>query len=337
MRDLLHHYTSEAGLAGIIGSDNIHATHIRFLNDWMEFREAFTESYVRILLDSFRAGLPSDLPPDARRVIDGMISRRASEILEIAVASESANETFVCSFTSALPQESGDPGDRLSQWRGYSAGTQGFSLGFDRELLRERVEISNPRAKATLAQCVYDDEEKNSFFEEIGRAAAARFDELRRSNQPAPSSFVTIQPNASDEYKKTAYHFLDSLSRATAWLFTSAAQIKSSGFREEREWRVIFQATKDALSPIENERGRIEIVKFRDGRFGRTPYIEIPLGLADADKSPLRRIIVGPGAYKEDKKRYVELLLLTRGIEVFEPGRGRGVQVATSAIPYRTA
>jgi hypothetical protein len=336
MDSLLYHYTSEAGLTGIIGSDNIRATHIRFLNDWMEFREAFTQSYVRILLDSFRAGLPSDLAPDACRVMDGMLSRRAREILEIAAGSESANETFVCSFTSASPQESGDPGDQLSQWRGYSAGTQGFSLGFDRELLRERVEINNPKAKAILEQCVYDDAEKTSFFREIGRLAAARFDELQRNNQPAPSSFVTIHPNPTDEYKKTNYYFLESLSRATARLFTTAARIKNTGFREEREWRVIFQATKDALSPIQNERGRIEIVKFRDGQFGRTPYIEISLGLADADKSPLRRIVVGPGAYKEEKKRYVELLLLNRGIEPFDPGKDRGVRITTSAIPYRT-
>jgi hypothetical protein len=46
---LLYHYTSEQGLLGIIGNDNIRATHIRFLNDSTEFREAFTEKYVRIL------------------------------------------------------------------------------------------------------------------------------------------------------------------------------------------------------------------------------------------------------------------------------------------------
>ena len=210
MEDLLYHYTSEAGLTGIVGSGGIRATHIRFLNDWTEFREAFTQSYVRILLDSFRAGLPGDLPSDSARVIDGMISTRAPEILEIASGSESANETFVCSFSSAMPQEQGDPGDRLSQWRGYSAGTQGFSLGFDRKLLAERVEISNRNAKAVLVQCVYDEAEKATFFEEIGRSAAIRFEELRRNDRPVPTSFATFQPNATDEYKKANYYFLES-------------------------------------------------------------------------------------------------------------------------------
>ena len=160
MRDLLYHYTTEAGLTGIVGSDRIRATHIRFLNDWTEFREAFTESYVRRLLDSFRASLPADLPAEARLVIDGMISRRAAEILEIILASESANETFVCSFTSASPQETGDPGDRLSQWRGYASATQGFSLGFDKSLLTEAVEINNRKARARCQSPTQDHTEQ---------------------------------------------------------------------------------------------------------------------------------------------------------------------------------
>ena len=66
---------------------------------------------------------------------------------------------------------------------------------------------------------------------------------------------------------------------------------------------MIFQATKAALSPVEKWGERIEIVKFREGQFGRTPYIEIPLRLAETATSPLRRIVVGPGSRKEDAKR----------------------------------
>jgi hypothetical protein len=174
MHNLLYHYTSEAGLTGIIENDNLRATDVRFLNDWTEFREAFTESYVRVVLDSFQAGLPADLPVDARLVIDG-ISRRVPEILEIIAGSGSINDTFVCSFTCALSDESGDPGDKLSQWRAYASTGQGFSLGFDKELLKKCAEIDNRRAKATLQECIYDDAGKRSFFEEMGLAAAARF------------------------------------------------------------------------------------------------------------------------------------------------------------------
>jgi hypothetical protein len=125
------------------------------------------------------------------------------------------------------------------------------------------------------------------------------------------------------------------LSQVTSRLFGAAARVKNPGFQEEREWRVIFQADKGALAPTDDSRGRIEIVKFRDGPFGRTPYIEIPLRLTEPG-SPLRRIVVGPGALKDSKKSYAELLLLNRGIQVSDPSNGTGVKVVTSSIPYRT-
>jgi hypothetical protein len=336
MRDLLYHYTSEEDLKGIIENDNLRATHVRFLNDWTEFREAFTENYVRTLIESFRAELPKDLADAAREVIDRVLSNRVQEIRGIIESSDSTNETFVCSFTSAPSQDSGDPGDRLSQWRGYAHSSQGFSLGFDKNLLKKQVEINNKKAKASLLECIYGDDEKISFFQELGRTAAAQFNELRRSNAPVPSSFVTLRPNASEEYKKSSYYFLKSLSLATAKFFTTAARIKHSGFREECEWRIIFQADRDALLPIDKAGKRIEIIKFRDGQFGRTPFIEIPLGLAKPETSPLRRIVVGPGTHKEDVKRSVELFLLNRGIQVKLPDNEKGVEIVTSLIPYRS-
>jgi len=328
MRDLLYHYTREAGLNGIVESDTIRATDVRFLNDWTEFRVAFTDTYVRILLDSFRAGLPADLPADARLLVDRIVSRRATEILDIISGSQAANDTFVCSFTSAAAEDKSDPGDRLSQWRAYGGATQGFSLGFDRALLKSRVEIDNAKAKATLQSCVYEESQKIAFFEEMGRAAASRFNEQRGKNTPVPDSFQTLRTDASEEYKKSNYYFLWALSRATAEFFTAAARIKHEGFREEQEQRIIFQAAKSVLGAT---------VKFRDGQFGRTPYIEIPLGLAERAASPLRRVVVGPGSRQEEMQRAVEALLKKRGIAIKSPGDTNGVEVAVSVIPFRSA
>jgi hypothetical protein len=327
MHDLLYHYTSEAGLTGIVENDNLRATHVRFLNDWTEFREAFTEKYLLVLIDSFKTALPPNLDGAAREVIERVLSRRTAEILEIIELSEGRNETFVCSFTSAVPEDPGDAGDRLSQWRGYSHSAQGFSLGFDRILLK-KVEVNHKHLQRTLQECIYDEDKKVSFFEEMGRVAASRFDDLRRANEPVPASFFTLRPNPSEEYKKSSYYFLSSLSRATAQYFTAAARVKHSGFREEHEWRIILQANRETILPAENAEKHLE-VKFRDGQFGRTPFIEIPLGLADGEKSPSRRIVVGPGRHKEDVKRSLELFLLNRGIQ--------GIEVSTSVIPYRSS
>lgn len=45
--DVLYHYTSQAGLLGIIANDSIWATDIRALNDWTEFRHLFEEAGVK--------------------------------------------------------------------------------------------------------------------------------------------------------------------------------------------------------------------------------------------------------------------------------------------------
>ena len=73
---LLYHYTFEEGLQGITEYYNIRATHVRFLNDYTEFRQAFQEEYVGALADAFREGLPEDLDNTARRVVEGMLSKR---------------------------------------------------------------------------------------------------------------------------------------------------------------------------------------------------------------------------------------------------------------------
>lgn len=228
---LLYHYTSDVGLQGIVESDRIWATHIRFLNDYTEFRQAFNEVYVEALTETFRQGLPADLDSTARLVIEGLFSERnRGGILRIIEGSEASKDAFACSFTT-LPQPGPDPGDRLSQWRGYSHSAQGFSLGFDRVLLENQIALDNPGAKASIIECIYNDAEKLSFFQGLGRHACVRFNERwLQGSEPVPPGFTTNNPAPTETYMRASFYFLKSLSEATAKFFTMAARIKHSGF-----------------------------------------------------------------------------------------------------------
>jgi hypothetical protein len=332
--DLLYHYTSEAGLQGIIKSDRIWATHIRFLNDYTEFRRAFTETYVEALIETFRASMRKDIDQTAATIIDGVLAKRNhASILKIIEDSEAKNDTFVCSFTSSM-HDGFDPGDRLSQWRGYSHSSQGFSLGFDRELLEKQTAIDNPVVKASVVECIYEDTGPDvRFFQEMGRNAAFRFNNLWVSGEAVPDSYQTINPAATEDYKKANHYFLRALSKATAEFFTNAARIKHNGFREEREWRIVVQASNEALM-------RKGVTKIRKGPFGETPYIEVPLDLAKLDSSPLRRVVVGPGNNKDDIKHGVQQLLEAHSLRVKrDPAADieEGIEVSSSTIPYRSA
>jgi hypothetical protein len=275
----------------------------------------------------------TDIDQTAASVIDGVLAKRNyTNIFKIIEGSGETTDTFVCSFTSTL-QDGFDPGDRLSQWRGYSNSTQGFSLGFDRALLEKQIAIDKPVVKASVVECIYEDTGPDlSFFQEMGSNAAVRFNDLRLSGEAVPDSYQTVNPAATEEYKKAGYYFLRALSKATAEFFTNAARIKHYGFREEREWRIVVQASNEALT-------RNGVTKLREGPFGETSYIEVPLDLAKP-ASPLRRVVVGPGNNKDDGKGWVKQLLEAKGVRTKSSeaaGIDDGVELSISTIPYRSA
>jgi hypothetical protein len=96
------------------------------------------------------------------------------------------------------------------------------------------------------------------------------------------------------------------------------AQFKHIGFAEEKEHRLVLQVPAEQTS--------LDLMKFRDGTFGRTPFIEVPLELQSQD-SPLERIVVGPSQYMDQTVRSLEIELRKMGLS--------GIEVAASRIPYR--
>jgi|SRR5579862_675782 len=329
--DLLYHYTSEAGLRGIVENDNIWATDIHFLNDWTEFSHVFNNESLQTFLDAFISSLPPDIDPEARGVtIDRVLSKRNFPqflaIIESRPPLGKPKEAFVCSFT-ADAVAGGNPGDRLSQWRGYSHGSQGFSLGFDRTLLKQQVETQDNHDDATaqLVDCIYDDERKRSVLADMGCSAATAFRDLRASAAQVPSWFTIARPNPTDAYKKDSYYLVKSLTTVTPVYYKMAAQFKHKGFAEEHEWRIVFHTFHESLLPR---------LKSRNGPFGLTPFVELPLGLRNPETCSLRRIVVGPSTHvgpstqQDAVKNAVELLLQKHGIAC--------VEVAISTIPYRS-
>ena len=220
-------------------------------------------------MDAFVSGLPVDLDADARRVVieRAVAERNFPKILNIIEAREPGGEpkeVFVCSFTAD------GTGDRLSQWRGYSYSSQGFSVGFERTLLKKQLELQGTLdTPVELVECIYDEATMLERIKDLGCTAAAGFRSLRTRDEAVPPWFCTLL-NPSDSYRKIFYYLLKFLTMATVPFYRAAAQFKHFGFREELEWRVVYFAFRKTLLP--------NIIKFRDGQFGLTPYVEIPLG-----------------------------------------------------------
>jgi hypothetical protein len=290
---LLYHYTDEQGLLGILESENIRATHFRFLNDITEREEA-----PKFLFAAIDELIKKD-PFLSSEYWDGIRPALKKAWDEIAAY-------FVC-FT----EDSETDGDRLSQWRGYAPNRPGFGLGFNGHRLKSKAEeVMNSAILPTyLWKCLYDEEQKRTLARNSSETHAKAIKDWVAKKKCNP--LIGDKEYRNEELGKSLMSFQDELLKLSAWF-------KHFGFREENEWRIVLY--------VHGELTNLDLIQFRPGRFGRTPFIEVPLGLKDID-SPLKRIVVGPAQDMEQSVARLRIELLKMGIH--------GVEVVPSKIPYR--
>ncbi len=128
--EVLYHYTTQAGLLGILESRTIWATHTQYLNDRREYLHA---------LDLARGRLAE------------LKTKHTDEWVQQALVAmveglEGVEGMCVCVFSLS------EDGDSLSQWRAYSGGVGGVAIGISRETLLEVCK----RSALRFGKCVYE-------------------------------------------------------------------------------------------------------------------------------------------------------------------------------------
>jgi hypothetical protein len=126
----LFHYTTLAGAYGILSSDALWMTKIRYLNDTSEL-EIGISTFHQLLKDRIQGTGPADEKELLNQVREGLDSFASSNIC-------------VASFC--------EHGDLLSQWRWYGEGGRGVSLG-----VSSRVLHTLGKAAIHLWKCIYDE------------------------------------------------------------------------------------------------------------------------------------------------------------------------------------
>jgi hypothetical protein len=186
--------------------------------------------------------------------------------------------------------------DQLSQWRAYGR-PRGFSIGFDRRKLQSLYSLGLELGKPTYRNVSYD---------------------------------VTVQEGMINMWLQTALgtppaSTAGSETDTAAWTFLMNALIlipafKHPAFAEEREVRLQIYHGPDVMTP--------NILQFRSGAMGVTPYIEISLKDSGTEKmTMMREVIVGPQHSQEEARRAVRQLLTCYGL--------KDVEVRPSKIPLR--
>jgi hypothetical protein len=323
---LLYHYTTQEGLLGILGIGKIWATHIRYLNDTSEGR-----IFTKLLRDELsqrsqdelnqRAATGSEEPPSRLMMLaqlmglsvdhpECQIQCAHKEVLDLGLNAFSwiaAQDTFVASFS--------EQGDLLSQWRAYSGETGGYSVGFTRSYLKS-------------VGGHFLESRRESFYDDSNPLVACRYcdkqeeESLKRKIEQIVDSYVT----EADQVKwQTIPEIMEGLTTLGAIakrhffpLGKRRAITKDQAFREEAEWRLVFQLERTGTTNSEPE--------FRPGRSMPVPYFKVDLTW-ESQALEIPEIIVGPCPHPCEAANSVQRLLRKEGAQNSE--------VKNSEVPYR--
>jgi hypothetical protein len=275
--DLLYHYTNIGGLRGILENSCLWMTDINYLNDSEEGKDYIQYLYrgenKKEFLDIWNESLDkhnvnpddfSDLSPiDAIEVVFGFIVL-ADEV-----------DIKLCSYSASFC----DKYDLLSQWRGYCPSEGGFSLGFDRKLLRKSVikDDSDECSKLDLFildSCLYREEEKRSLFKTHFESVV---DSIIYERVNKPETRITI------EKLKNIYHY--------------RARCKHISFHEESEFRFLAHAKESGHKPFFREKENLFI-----------PYLKLSF-----QPEVLKKILIGPCSNPELTEQSLKRYLASHG------------------------
>ncbi len=158
----LYHYTSPAGLIGIVESKSLWASGVQYLNDTAEYRHA--ASITQGLLTKY---LQNENGP--WNGYYGMLLQGLPFCTDTTV--------FVGSLSEAK--------DKLSQWRAYCSDGGGFSIGFDHKLIENQAKKHGFK----LLKCEYNSANQESICAELisDGCRAAEEAESRFSKQEEPN------------------------------------------------------------------------------------------------------------------------------------------------------
>lgn len=219
----LYHYTSFTGLLGIIKSQSLWASDIRFLNDAAEMKHT-----ADLLRDEI-----------ARRLEEGKSnSKLLSQFRDwLFHRITDGHMLFVVSLTAN--------GNLLSQWRGYCPLGKGISVGFNSRVISDCA----ARQSFIIGKCIYDSARQSeltkSILDEIEKLAVARGE----------------NKDASKRHPSQSYH--DVFEEVEADLLRVAAILKHTSFKEEEEWRAVSPVlTNYVNSPIYYREGMSMLVPY---------------------------------------------------------------------------
>lgn len=254
------HYTDQAGFLGLLRDKAIWATDLRYLNDSREYSIGFERIVAE--LEKCSAG-NQPLQELLLTVLHDVTPARAVGV-------------YVTSFSLVE--------DDLSQWRAYSGGSGGLSIGFDPGVLSQRILLTG----SSFGAVRYREEEHQ---QTVAQLCSELLDDAKAvlAGHGTPQDFPI---------------------RCALSVQLACALMKHHKFDAEREWRMIVWSALPPYITRDVRRGRSAILPYVSVRLDVTASQK---GLQFANKLPLADLWVGPTPHADLAMRGAWLSLNTFG------------------------
>jgi|BarGraNGADG00212_1021973.scaffolds.fasta_scaffold00544_14 hypothetical protein len=217
--NVVYHYTTAAGLQGILTNGAIWATDLLYLNDSAELEYVFS-----FLTDLAELRALAEGTHGTTRVVESKVAHIVDRLTRTYI--EKARIYVACFCRK---------GNLLSQWRGYAGGTGGFSIGLRWNDLR----LAHPQSRFgqnwDFDPIVYDRAAQKAQVQDI----------LRPLLLGALEKWV---PSAPEEQALTLSAEL--LGASLLQVGRIGPTFKSPAFAEEQEWRAIRRTDEGQPEPV---------------------------------------------------------------------------------------
>ena len=292
--DCLYHYGSNNRCFGILRDHSIRMSDIRKSNDYDELLIFFPD----VLSEIEKQYLDNPFPLRYRSRFDAEALYSLLDETEDMIRSS----LFDGSFTNLVICFS-EEADLLSQWRGYANDGKGICLGLSYKLLKRKCKKTN--GVLSLEKITYiSEQERQSLVKEEAKAVLEGLSGLR----DWIVENMTMDDTSPDTDNLLGFNFHGMIES----LMIESLKYKHEGFKEEKEWRLMFTASieknpkwiigekKEYIGPRQHEeiiallRNRIE---FNISEDNISPYLGVHFSeLEDGDdpEKVVKELWLGP-------------------------------------------
>lgn len=317
----LMHYTTAAGIAGIVSSGCLWATHAAFLNDAEEIKHFFDARLLDIVLaETHQYASELARSPDIAKKMEAeggidQVARSEAETLatKLRSATLTFNHPYIFSLSAARDQRVSHNG-LLSQWRGYGS-DGGYALVFDTMEFERLLMLEGEAFHYQHAQW------GDVHYYGVDPTSQPSTEDIAESEAILRNGIAKLIRGGTAEETEGFYQAISSLS----------CLYKHWGFWEEHEVRVVAIPVDAEVARLAATKGETKPQKpiktfLRAGV--PVPYLELFIPRhsgTTTSRLPIKRVIVGPHSQKAIRAQAIQRLLAANGYDV---------EVVCSQIPY---